>query len=151
MHCCHIHPRSPVGSPSGSQHMSTLCPPSINCSWTLQNPCPTSASQMDMWAPVDAHRKQLLHCCCDAPVPARGGKLCDTERCTAEHREASSHGNCPRYLLDTWNTLPGFSEATNLAMACRADGGWLAPGVEKFRKMYYGVNRNASFRVTKRF
>ena len=37
---------------------------------------------------------------------------------------------------------------TDLAMACRPDGGWLAPGVEKFRGMYYGITRGEAFGVT---
>ena len=56
---------------------------------------------------------------------------------------------CPRFLMDTWNRLPGFTDETNDAMACRPGGGWLAPGVEKFRPINYGINRTSAFHITK--
>ena len=45
--------------------------------------------------------------------------------------------------------MPGFDAAINQAMQCRADGNWLAPGVEKFRSMYTGINRSAAFSSTR--
>lgn len=143
-----------AGGRLDTQHIamptSSYCPATVNCSWTLHTACPTPAARALWKYAPDAHREQLIHCCCDEPKPALG-RLCNTAACETAHRIAGSRGECPRFVQDTWKVLPGFSEETNLAMACRPDGGWLAPGVEKFRGMHYGVNRSSAFRVTKDF
>jgi len=84
-------------------------------------------------------------------VGSRGGRLCDSrDSCQASAR-AASHGRCPASLVGTWDALDGFAPDISLAMRCHEDGGWLAPGVQQYRPMYHGINRSASFRVTRQF
>jgi hypothetical protein len=92
-----------------------------------------------------------LRCCCDPPEPIRGGRVCTREQECGATRDATESGACPGYLLETWFSLPGFQQATSGAMGCRADGGWLAPGVERFRPMHYGPTRRRAFRVSPAF
>jgi hypothetical protein len=126
---------------STSHPMSSLfCAADTDCKWTLNLTCQAAANL--------SHRLSSMHCCCDTPRPARG-KLCATpEECRAS-KIAASDATCPSRLADAWSTMPGFSAAIDQAMQCREDGGWLAPGVEKFRGMYFGINRSSAFRITR--
>lgn len=84
---------------------------------------------------------------------ARGhgrGRLCNTDlECKANAAAASTHEHCPTHMSDTWWRLPGFSRGNTAAMGCRDDGSWLAPGVQRFRPMHYGLNRSAAFHLTR--
>ena len=143
--------------------MQARCPAVTNCNWTLAVPCPAGVlydyNRTAMVASTDSvlaltFNHSVVHvtneqqrCCCQPPRPAHG-RLCNSTDECAQHLRAANEGACPSQLQDTWKSLPGFSEATNLAMACRPMGGWLAPGVEKYRETYFGVNRSAAFHPT---
>ena len=149
---------------------SFSCSPSIDCSFTLSYACPP-VSQLELLPKVQGyvhlHISKMnsmastappklaidasdVLCCCASPEPLNGGHLCrNPDECKVHNTAASDPQLCPRFLRDTWGSLPGFSPGTNEAMACRANGKWLAPGVERFYATHQGLNRSAAFRISR--
>ena len=134
------------------------CMSNVNCAWTRHRyECPAAADmqllQTQPHVLTQAAEQlnvtnQQLYCCCAVAQPVNGGNVCMSDGECRATRHATTAGACPAYLLDTWFSLPGFPDGTNVAMGCRINGGWLAPGVERFRPMHYGPTRKAAFRVS---
>ena len=157
--------------------MAPSCSPTTSCAFALEYACPEPAQLDRLLASADGlvrlraldgggrgiSHDQLgvpvdqVRCCC-APAKPLHGRLCSTseraDECTANAHSASDTSKCPISLFETWSAkpgLPGFAPETNEAMACRANGAWLAPGVERFHPMNYGINRSSAFRIGREY